>query len=122
MANEYVNLRSTVPDMKDALNDALKGRVGGGSANAAIEGKALADNAYRLLRVVGGNGAGGRTCTGARVGDQVIAVLSTANATTPDVTAQFESSVLVINTVNQLAGSDLSGTPVFAFIRNTQGS
>lgn len=123
MANEYVNLRTTVPGIKTALNDALKGRgdVGGSNA-AAIEGKAIADNAYRMLQVVGGNGAGGRTCTGARVGDQVISVLSTANATTPDVTSQFETTVLVINTVNQLAGSNLTGAPVFAFLRNTQGS
>jgi hypothetical protein len=119
MANEIVNLRTTVPGMKDAINDLATGRNAGAGA---IEGRAIADNAFRFLQVVGGNGAGGRTCTGTRVGDQVVAVWSTANATTPDVTSQFETSVLVINTVNQLAGSNLTGAPVFAIIRNKQGS
>jgi ABC-type uncharacterized transport system ATPase component len=121
MANEVVNLRTTVPGMKTAINDVVTGRAAADASTAAIQGLALASDAYRFLQVVGGNGAGGRTCTGARVGDQVVAVWSTANATTFDVTSQFETSVLVINTVNQLAGSNLTGAPVGAIIRNKQG-
>jgi ABC-type uncharacterized transport system ATPase component len=120
MANEVVNLRTTVPGMKTAINDIVTGRAAADAETAAIQGLAIADDAYRFLQVVGGNGAGGRTCTGARVGDQVVAVWSTAN-TTFDVTSQFETSVLVINTVNQLAGSNLTGAPVGAIIRNKQG-
>jgi hypothetical protein len=77
----------------------------------------LAVEGIRLGFVTGGNGAGGRTCEGAILGDRVAAVFAYTNTTVPVQTQNFVSTVLVAGTVNQTA-TNLSGAPLVALLIN----
>lgn len=64
---------------------------------------------------LGRNAAGAVTLTGAVLGAKVIAV---QNLTTPgDVTSSFESTISVVNQIQQTSGSDLSAQTLKFFIR-----
>ncbi len=83
-------------DVTDKNGNAISGTI-----NAA---------AFLVTVQLGKNGAGALTLTGAAVGDKVIGV---ANLTTPgDLKASFETTITVVNQIQQSSATDLSAKQI----------
>lgn len=80
-----------------------------GSATATTHNNGLGQPA--CLSTKGSNGAGAVTFTGAAVGDTVLTVGNVTLGT--DVTSSFESTITVVNQIQQSAATDLSSTNIF---------
>jgi len=68
---------------------------------------ALLTNA-KVLSFTGKNGAGACTCTGAAVGDRVIGVAGITAGGIGGAAASFESTITVVNQIQQSSASNLS--------------
>lgn len=84
---------------------------------AGISGAMLAPGCLDVNVAVGGNGAGARTCTGAAVGDRVVSVISRgdAGASGTKVSSSFETTITVVNQIQQTA-TDLSSDLLDVFL------
>lgn len=83
---------------------ALTGTTTGASGNAVMTGNDF------IVCQAGKDGAGALTLTGARVGDSVVGVF---NLTTPgDLKSSFETTITVINQIQQSSQSNLSGQQI----------
>lgn len=75
-------------------------------ATDAVTGIKIASTALKYLAFTGKNGAGAITLTGAAVGDKVAGVANTTDGGSG--ASLFESTVTVINQIQQSSASDLS--------------
>ncbi len=83
---------------------ALTGTTTGASGNAVMTGNDF------IVCQAGKDGAGALTLTGARVGDSVVGAF---NLTTPgDLKSSFETTITVINQIQQLSGNNLSAQQI----------
>jgi hypothetical protein len=97
------DLTGTYPNPTIASGAVVAAKIG---ANA-VTGAALSAGSLRFLAFAGHNGAGACTATGAKVGDTVVGVIDLAGGSV-SAAASFESTITVINQIQQSSVSDLS--------------
>lgn len=95
--------REVVNDHATAI-DALT--AGTQQAAGSVTGPKLATGALKKFAFTGHNLAGACTCTGAAVGDRVVGVTNITDGTSA--ASSFESTITVVNQIQQSAASDLS--------------
>jgi len=82
---------------------------------SAVTGAKLSSTALKVIGFTGKNGAGACTLTGAAVGDRVLGVVETT-ATDAAAAAKFESTITVVNEIQQTDAGDLSSKRYFAVL------
>jgi hypothetical protein len=100
MATDYFNAATILLKIADgafAADAATRALF----ANGIWTGAKLATGALQQLVCTAGNGAGARTLTGAAVGDRVVGVFNHTDGAMN--TAAFESTITVINQIQQTA-------------------
>lgn len=85
----------------------------GGSADDTIAAIGTLQSPRIMLAFTGKNGSGACTLTGSAVGDVVLGIVNITDGTTA--TSSFESTITVVNQIQQSSASDLS-TKKFAVL------